>query len=54
MVRKDKKSTICICCNRGLSTPQKLRQHYASDKNQCTQLSTPIQVPINISESVPL
>ncbi|CAG8614857.1 8375_t:CDS:2, partial [Diversispora eburnea] len=43
MVRKDKKSTICVCCNSSLSTPQKLRQHYASDKNQCTQLSTPIQ-----------
>ncbi|RHZ82151.1 hypothetical protein Glove_113g18 [Diversispora epigaea] len=54
MVRKDKKSTICVCCNRGLSTPQKLRQHYASSKNQCTQLSAFIQVSINVSETVPL
>jgi hypothetical protein len=35
MVRKDKKNRKCICCNKTFATPQKLRQHYKSNKNQC-------------------
>ena len=58
MVRKDKKNRTCDCCGKTVATPQKLRQHYASNKNQCTQLSAPIihsteSSIINISESVP-
>ncbi|CAB4387830.1 unnamed protein product [Rhizophagus irregularis] len=36
MVRKDKKNRICECCGKTLATPQKLRQHYSSTKNQCS------------------
>ncbi|RGB42179.1 hypothetical protein C1646_751374 [Rhizophagus diaphanus] len=36
MVRKDKKNRICKCCGKTLATPQKLRQHYSSTKNQCS------------------
>ena len=35
MTRADKKNCECICCRKVLVTPQKLRQHYASTKNQC-------------------
>jgi len=43
MTRKDKKNTTCVCCGSSLSTPQKLRQHYASNKNPC---HLPILEPI--------
>src|SRR4051794_19785628 len=43
MVRKDKKNRKCICCGKTLASSQKtlassqkLRQHYKSNKNQCT------------------
>ncbi|GET03832.1 hypothetical protein GLOIN_2v1481003 [Rhizophagus clarus] len=36
MVRKDKKNRICECCGKTFATPQKLRQHYSSTKNQCS------------------
>ncbi|CAG8635532.1 3575_t:CDS:1, partial [Diversispora eburnea] len=32
---KDKKNTTCAFCGHHLSSPQKLRQHYASNKNPC-------------------
>ncbi|PKY27782.1 hypothetical protein RhiirB3_390547, partial [Rhizophagus irregularis] len=32
----DKKNHICECCGKTLATPQKLRQHYSSTKNQCS------------------
>ena len=35
MVRKDKKNRKCICCDKTFAIPQKLRQHYKSNKNQC-------------------
>src|ERR671939_639056 len=35
MTRKDQNNLTCIHCNKSFSTPQKLRQHYSSDKNQC-------------------
>jgi hypothetical protein len=40
MARSDKKNRECICCRKAFSTPQKLRQHYKSNKNQCNP--TPI------------
>ena len=43
MVRKDKKNRKCICCNKTFATPQKLRQHYKSNKNQCRL--TPDDIP---------
>ncbi|CAG8671075.1 16039_t:CDS:2 [Cetraspora pellucida] len=53
MTRKDKKSTICVCCGLSLATPQKLRQHYASNKIPC-QLPASIQVPISVtSQNIP-
>ncbi|GES74806.1 hypothetical protein GLOIN_2v1480811 [Rhizophagus clarus] len=36
MARSDKKNRECICCRKAFSTPQKLRQHYTSTKNQCS------------------
>ena len=63
MARKDKKNRKCICCGKTLASPQKLRQHYKSNKNQCTsnspsqniarpQLSEtdpkPVNPPVNI------
>ena len=35
MTRKDKKSHQYISCGKTLASPQKLRQHYQSKKNQC-------------------
>ena len=40
------KNQTCRCCKKVLSTPQKLRQHYNSNKNPCTLDQVPIQVPI--------
>ncbi|GES87874.1 hypothetical protein GLOIN_2v1481003 [Rhizophagus clarus] len=37
--RSDKKNRECNCCRKAFSTPQKLRQHYTSIKNQCSLLS---------------
>src|SRR5207248_231965 len=48
MTRADKKNRECICCGKVLATPQKLRQHYASIKNQCRlplTSSNPVQDP---------
>ena len=45
MARTDKKNRECICCGKILATSQKLRQHYASIKNQC-------HLPIISSQSV--
>src|SRR6266496_100158 len=36
MAQKDKKNRTCECCDKTLATPQKLRQHYSSIKNQCS------------------
>src|SRR5436190_23681418 len=36
MARSDKKNRECISCRKAFSTPQKLRQHYKSNKNQCS------------------
>src|SRR3990170_6260313 len=47
MARKDKKNRKCICCEKTFASPQKLRQHYKSNKNQCTS-SPPSQ---NIARS---
>ena len=44
MIRKDKKNTTCVCCGSSLSSPQKLRQHYASNKNPC-HLPLPEPIP---------
>ncbi|PKC52828.1 hypothetical protein RhiirA1_480587 [Rhizophagus irregularis] len=35
-IYKNKKNHICECCGKTLATPQKLRQHYSSTKNQCS------------------
>src|SRR5215216_7331627 len=43
MVRKDKKNRKCICYNKTFATPQKLRQHYKSNKNKCKL--TPDNIP---------
>ena len=48
MARTDKKNRECICCGKILVTSQKLRQHYASTKNQCRlplTSSNPVQDP---------
>ena len=48
MTRTDKKNRECICCGKILATSQKLRQHYASTKNQChlpITSSQPVIVP---------
>ncbi|CAG8665263.1 2713_t:CDS:1, partial [Diversispora eburnea] len=46
MTRKNKKNTTCDCCGLPLSTPQKLRQHYASNKNLChLPVLSPNQLP---------
>ncbi|CAG8489814.1 10838_t:CDS:1, partial [Diversispora eburnea] len=46
MTRKDKKNTTCNCCGLSLSTPQKLRQHYASNKTLChLSVPSPNQLP---------
>ena len=54
MARKDKKNRKCICCGKTLASSQKLRQHYKSNKNQCT--SNPPSQNIarpQLSEAVP-
>ena len=54
MVRKDKKSRQCISCGKTLASPQKLRQHYQSRKNQCTpNLTFQIQVNDQDLKAVP-
>ncbi|CAG8639663.1 10611_t:CDS:1, partial [Diversispora eburnea] len=51
MTRKDKKNITCVCCDSSLSSPQKLRQHYASNKNPChLPLPEPIPEPPPNSE----
>src|SRR3989337_3700161 len=35
MARKDKKNRTCVSCGKSVATPQKLRQHYRSPKNNC-------------------
>src|SRR3954467_9162958 len=63
MVRKDKKNRKCICCEKTLASPQKLRQHYKSNKNQCTsnqpshsiaspQLPEQVTVPQDIDQGI--
>src|SRR6185295_4989004 len=45
-----KKNTTCNCCGLLLSTPQKLRQHYTSNKNPC---HLPVLSPNQLSQLDP-
>ena len=36
MPRSDKKDTTSACCRYKFTRPAKLRQHYQSNKNQCS------------------
>ncbi|GES91554.1 hypothetical protein GLOIN_2v1480811 [Rhizophagus clarus] len=52
MARKDKKNRTCECCGKTVASPQKLRQHYSSEKNNCSPpnvrqpaLTTKVQTP---------
>ncbi|RIA93136.1 hypothetical protein C1645_819764, partial [Glomus cerebriforme] len=40
MPRSDKKDTTCVCCGYKFTRLAKLRQHYQSNKNQCSPTST--------------
>ncbi|CAG8618596.1 10929_t:CDS:1, partial [Diversispora eburnea] len=43
MARKDKKNRTCKCCGKTLSTSQKLRQHYTSNKILCKLFNLEIE-----------
>jgi hypothetical protein len=45
MARKDKKNRTCVSCGKSVATPQKLRQHYRSAKNNCN--------PPNVRQPIP-
>ena len=55
MIRKNKKNCTCKDCGKSLATPQKLRQHYKSNKNQCrSRTSSPVTLaPIVEQVQVP-
>ena len=59
MARKDKKNRKCIYCEKTFASPQKLQQHYKSNKNQCTSSPpshniTRPQSPDQILEQAPI
>jgi hypothetical protein len=43
MARSDKKNRTCKSCGKKFASPQKLRQHYNSKKNQCSHQTDKIQ-----------
>ena len=55
MTRSDKKNRTCVCCGKTLYSPHKLRQHYKSNKNQCTfQAQQPVTADISSEQLIPL
>ena len=55
MTRSDKKNRTCVCCGKTLYSPHKLRQHYKSNKNQCTfQAQQPVTADISSEQLTPL
>ena len=55
MTRSDKKNRTCVCCGKTLYSPHKLRQHYQSNKNQCTfQTQQPVTAGISSEQLTPL
>ena len=55
MIRKNKKNRTYKDCGKSLATPQKLRQHYKSNKNQCrSRIASPVTLaPIVEQVQVP-
>src|SRR5271154_375010 len=55
MIRKNKKNRTCKDCEKSLATPQKLRQYYKSNKNQCrSRTASPVTLaPIVEQVQVP-
>jgi hypothetical protein len=56
MARKDKKNRTCVSCGKTVASPQKLRQHYRSTKNECNSQNVhqPTLIPeVQIPEPTP-